>query len=220
MSNKIQNLFDIKRTQIELVRDRGYIVPDGEQELLNGTLENFTNYLQELRRLYPNFTDRVRLRQSYVNAAGKQMAVFFVARTEPTQKQIPAELITTIVSQTIAYRFDELIIIIDALLSPKGNETLETLTGTKWQVFFDSDLTYNPTLSVDVPHHELLSAETVSAKLAEWKIDISKLLIYESSDPIVKYYGWSTGSVVRVIRKDNSVNTLSAESINYRVVNK
>ena len=189
MSNKIQNLFDIKRTQIELVRDRGYIIPDREQEILNGTLENFNDYLQELRRSYPNFTDRARLLQSYVNALGKRMVVFFVTKTEPTQKQIPSELITGIVSQTIEYRFDELIIIIDAQLSPRGNEILNTLTGTKWQVFFDSDLTYNPTLSVDVPRHELLSAEAVSAKLVEWKVDISKLLIYESSDPIVKYYG-------------------------------
>ena len=220
MSNKIQNLFDIKRTQIELVRDRGYIIPDREQEILNGTLENFNDYLQELRRSYPNFTDRARLLQSYVNALGKRMVVFFVTKTEPTQKQIPSELITGIVSQTIEYRFDELIIIIDAQLSPRGNEILNTLTGTKWQVFFDSDLTYNPTLSVDVPRHELLSAEAVSAKLVEWKVDISKLLIYESSDPIVKYYGWPAGSVVRVIRKDNSVNTLAAETINYRVINK
>ena len=220
MANKIQNLFDIKRTQIELVRDRGYIIPPVEQQILNGTLEEFDTYLQVLRAEYPNFTDRIRLRQFYVNPVGKTMAVFLIERTSANQKQIPSELIAGVVSQAIQYLFSEMLIIINRQLSPPGNVILKTLTSTRWQVFFDSDLTYNPTLSVDVPQHELLSAEVLNAKLTEWKIDISKLLIYESTDPIVKYYGWLPGNVVRVIRKDNSVNTLSGESINYRVINK
>lgn len=217
MSTKIQNLFDIKKTQIELVRDRGYVISPVEEGLLTATLEQFQAYLQTLKQANPNSTDRVRLSRSYI-AGNKILAVFFISTTEQDQKQIPSGVITDIVNLAIEKRFAELLLIIDKPLSTRGNEVLQTLTTTTSQIFFDSDLVYNPTKSVDVPRHEPLTREQAALKLQEWRVDISKLLIFESSDPIVKYYGWPPGTIVRVHRNDNSVNTLSAESINYRVV--
>ena len=219
MASKIRNLFDIKKTQIQLVRDRGYVISPEEEALLTATSDQFSAYMQTLRQAYPNFTDRTRLSRSYINAAGtKSMAVFFIARTEQTQKQIPSEIMRSIVNTVIESRSTELLLVVDVPLSTHGNELLQTLTLTKWQVFFDSDLVYNPTESVDVPRHELLTPEQAAAKLQEWKVDISKLLISESSESIVKYYGWPPGSIIRIHRNDSSVNSLGSESLNYRVV--
>lgn len=219
MTTKIQNLFDIKKTQIQLVRDRGYVISQAEEALLTATLDQFGAHLQVLRQANPNFSDRTRLSQEYINAAGtKKLAVFFITRTEQTQKQIPSEIMTGIINKANELRLTELLLVTDLPLSTRANEILHTLTLTRWQVFFDSDLVYNPSESVDVPRHELLTPEQAAAKLQEWKIDISKMLINDSSEAIVKYYGWPPGSIIRVHRNDNSVNSLASESINYRVV--
>jgi DNA-directed RNA polymerase subunit H (RpoH/RPB5) len=219
MATKIQNLFDIKKTQIELVRDRGYVITPEEEGLLTATFEQFQSYMQTLKQTIPNSTDRARLSRSYANPSNtKNMAVFFISKTDQSQKQIPSEVITVIVNRAIESRLTELLLIADIVLSTRGNELLQNLTMTKWQIFFDHDLVYNPTKSVDVPHHEPLTPEQAAIKLREWRADISRLLIFESSDPIVKYYGWSPGTIIRVYRDDNNVNTLAAKSINYRVV--
>jgi DNA-directed RNA polymerase subunit H (RpoH/RPB5) len=137
---------------------------------------------------------------------------------DPQQKQISVDVVRVFIDQVQKYGFNEAILIIDAPLSSSANKELLALTLTKWQIFYDSDLTYNPTLHVDTPRHELLSAEETREKLREMKVDISKLLIIKINDPIVRYYGWTTGGLVRIHRNDRAISILAPKSINYRLI--
>lgn len=49
MAAKYQKMLDIKRTQLELVRDRGYDITR-ESNLLTGTLEQFYKYYSQKAR--------------------------------------------------------------------------------------------------------------------------------------------------------------------------
>jgi len=218
----VQKLFDIKKTQIEMVRDRGYDIHPVEAALLHATLQQFASHLEFLAADSPGQSRRSLLSSFYrgKNADGteKRLLAFFGGKTDPSQTQIPKDVTNYFASLCKEKKFHEAIFIVGFELSTESKDILAKLTTTSWQVFHDSDLTYNPTSSIDTPRHELLSPEVARAKLIEMKVELSKLLILRSDDPIVKYYGWHVGSLIMIHRNDKSVSILAPKSINYRVV--
>ncbi len=218
----MQQLFDIKKTQIEMVRDRGYVIPLAEMEILNGTYQNFITYVESLAANTPQSSKRLLLTNYYkgnnFDGSEKRMLVFFGGLTDPGKKQISSTVIKEFTALCQKYAFTEAVLIVDAPLSVTSSENLSKLTMTSWQVFHDSDLTYNPTTHGDTHRHELLSPEVAQAKLREMKVEKSKIIILRSDDPIVKYYGWSVESIIAIHRDDSSVSILSPKSINYRVI--
>ena len=219
----MQRLFDIKKIQLEMVRDRGYQISPEEEQILHTNLSGFINCVNELAAGNPRTSVRSLLSRSYIsenpdaNGVRLRMLVYYGGKTNPQQKQVSADVVREFIGFT-QRGMNEAILIVDAPLSPTGNNELSALVLTKWQVFFDAQLTYNPTTHVDTPRHELLSPEETREKLHELKADLSKLLIIKSDDPVVRYYGWKAGGLVRVYRNDESVSILSSRSINYRVI--
>lgn len=218
----MQRLFDIKKTQIEMVSDRGYDISPEEVAILTMNINQFTNYVNNLATNVPRTTQRSLLSHSYTaNLPGggvRTMIVYYGGKKTPQQKQVSAEVVRSFIGVVQRYNINEAILIVDGPLSPKGNDELSALTLTKWQVFFDGELTYNPTRHVDSVKHTLLSKEETAAKLKELRVDLSKLLIINETDPIIRYYGWPVGQIVRVDRNDSFLNILSPHSINYRVI--
>ena len=93
----MQQLFDIKKTQIEMVRDRGYDIPQIEAELLLGTLQQFATYIESLAVKSPGQSRRSLLSSFYrgKNADGteKRLLTFFGGKTDPSQKQVSTTVI-------------------------------------------------------------------------------------------------------------------------------
>lgn len=218
----MQRYLNIKITQLQLVHDRGYELSQEEAAILNMNINEFGAYVNRLAIANPRASIRSLLSRHYVgksnNGSDRSMLVYYGSKSNPQQKQVSADVIREFIGLVQKYKFHEAILIVDAPLSSTGDTELSALTLTKWQVFFDQDLTYNPTLHVDTPRHELLSPEEAQAKLRELRVDISKLLILKQDDPVVRYYGWTTGSLIRIHRDDQVVNILAPKSINYRVV--
>lgn len=218
----MQRLFDIKKTQIQMTRDRGYEISPEEEQILHTNLNGFIGYVQGLAAETARASVRSLLSRSYVSRDGatqkSTMLVYYGGKTSQQQKQVSADVVREFIKFIQRYGINEAILIVDAPLSSTGNDELSALKLSKWQVFFDSELTYNPTTHVDTPRHELLSPEAAQEKLAELKVDLSKLLIIRVNDPVVRYYGWQSGGLVRVYRNDESVSILSSKSINYRVI--
>jgi DNA-directed RNA polymerase subunit H (RpoH/RPB5) len=218
----MQRLFDIKKTQLEMVRDRGYELSPEEAQILTMNLTQFYDYVNRLAANNAKTTTRSLLSRSYLaklpDGTTRSMLVYYGGKTNPQQKQVSADVVRDFISLVERYRINEAILIVDAPLSSTGDNELSALTLTKWQVFYDSELTYNPTTHVDTPKQYLLSPEETQEKLRELKADLSKLLILKVNDPVVRYYGWTAGNLVRVHRDDQSVSILAPKSINYRVI--
>ena len=217
----MQRLFDIKKTQLEMVRDRGYDI-SAEEAILTMTLEQFVHYVSGLAT-QAGTSIRSSLSRAYLsiqtyNGAKRAMFVYYGGKTNPQQKQVSADVVREFITLVQRYAIYEAVLIVDAPLSSTGNDELSALTLTRWQVFPDSDLTYNPTRHVDTPRHEILSPEESHAKLREMRTDVSKLLIIKVNDPVVRYYGWPAGGLIRVHRDDSSVSILAPKSINYRII--
>jgi len=222
VDNKIYRLFDIKKTQIEMVRDRGYDIPEDEEILLTSDVNYFVNHIKQLG-LKTRGTSNSLLSRSYMSEAdgetkARSILVYYANKVSQQQKQISADIVREFINLVQKYATTEAVLIVDAPLSSTGNEELKSLTLTKWQVFFESDLTYNLTAHVDTNRHTLIPPEDADRILHQLKADRSKLIVIKIDKPIVRYYGWSIGDLIRVERDDQCINILSSKSINYRVV--
>lgn len=218
----MQRLLDIKNTQLQMVRDRGYEISPEEEPILRMDVNGFIAYVSQLATANPRASVRSLLSRSYQarlpDGTVRAMLVYFGGKTHPQQKQVSADVVREFIGLVQRFGVAEALLIVDAPLSSTGDNELSGLTQTKWQVFFDHELTYNPTLHVDTPPHELLSKEEAQAKLRELRADLSKLLILKVSDPVVRYYGWTAGNLVRIHRNDRDISILAPKSINYRVI--
>lgn len=148
----------------------------------------------------------------------KRMLVFYATKTLQNKKNISSELVSLFADQ--AKTCEEAILIIDHPLSSKGNTILEGLRSAvvRWQVFFDSELTFNATKHVNVPRHELLSPQEAETTLRAMRTTPTQVPIIKLNDPIIKYYGWPIGGLVRIYRDDSFISVLAPESINYRII--
>lgn len=220
----MQRLFDIKRTQLEMVRDRGYDITP-EEVILTMTLEQYVHYVNE--QLPQNGGSvRAALSRSYLSiqtydGIKRAMLVYYGSsqkkKNEPGKK-VSIDVARQFINLIQRYAIYDAILIADGPLGSKAATELNKITRQKWQVFDESDLTYNPTKHVDTPYHELLSPKEAQAKLREMRTDVSKLLLIKTTDPIVRYYGWPRGGLVRIHRDDSAVSILAPKSINYRII--
>jgi DNA-directed RNA polymerase subunit H (RpoH/RPB5) len=205
-----------------MVRDRGYEISPEEEPILHMNLNSFVDYINRLAIANQRPATRGLLSRSYTaklpSGTTKSMLVYYGGKTHPQQKQVSADVVREFIGLVQRYGINEAILIVDAPLSSTGDTELNALTLTKWQVFFDSELTHNPTLHVDNNLHELIPPEETAAKLQELKADLSKLIISRTTDPTIKYYGWVPGNLIRVYRDDRTISILCPKSVNYRVV--
>lgn len=110
----------------------------------------------------------------------------------------------------------EAILIADAKLSPQANKDMSDIP--KSQMFLESELSYNPTLSIDNQIHSLVPKNEVKTLLKELRADKNGLETFKSKDPTIKYYGWKEGDIIKVNRTDYGISILSPESVNYKLV--
>ena len=70
------------------------------------------------------------------------------------------------------------------------------------ETFKESELSYNITKHVLVPKHEKVSIEEEKELKTKYG---NKFPIILSTDPIVKFYNFKHGNIIRIIRKDNNI---------------
>ena len=209
-------LFSVKKTVLQLLKDRNYDISD-EEKIFSMDLETFNEYREKLseekalnnRRCLSNIYSK--------NLSSDKILVFFTDNVNK-KKQIPLETIKIFMKEIAENNTQEAILIINTNLSSKSLEALRELTLVYWQFFYDSDLTYNPVLHRDVPKHELLTESEKNDKIKELRTSVSKLPIIKFTDPIVRYYGWKRGDLIRITREDTALSCLVPISINYRIV--
>lgn len=102
------------------------------------------------------------------------------------------------------------IIIYNEDITPVAKQIIETITEFKFEIFTISELQYNIVEHRLVPIHIKLDID--EAKNIKRKFG-SKLPVILKSDPISKYYNFSRGDIIKIIRKRNN-----EEYVTYRIV--
>lgn len=227
----------VKRNQVMMIHDRGYIIPEDEQIYL----EKSPNY----REMGPEPTDRNDYSKIYINPSGQLIFVVYLeASNSDTIGIDPVRKLFESIDD-LAQPIQELVIItkqnlgataIDFLNGIQrtrdgGNMSLElSIPPNHIQHFNDIDLSYNPTEHYLVPKHEALTSQEQQELLQTTKINIKDLpiLIYSDistlkksrrpGDPIVKYYRFRPNQIIKITRRNFITETLIDSFITYRRV--
>lgn len=194
-----QILFKVRKTALEMIRDRGIYVPDSE---------NIT--FEELSIKYNNKNLDI-----YINDEDKNIKIFIHFHNEV--KNFSKADLKTIMANLIS-SYDDPNIILILVLKEKENSAVskELLKDTykNVEVFLRKNLVFNITHHVLVPKHSILTKEEEKELLDKYYTTKGKLPKLAKTDPIAKYYGMKPEQVCKIIRKSPEVG----EYIYYRLV--
>lgn len=211
-------LLNVKQVQIEMVSDRGYDISN--DQYMNIEINNKTP--TQLRELF-NFNYRLK------SDPKKVLYVHYIYKVTKENKKQKGKMKDTITKPYIepyvnylnTYDIYETILIVPVNLGKKAADYLTQFlisSKIKHQIFLEEELSYNPTKHIDVPKHILMNKQEADTLLQNLKINLSMMPIIKLNDPIIKYYGWSKGNIVKIYRHDTVISTLSEKSINYRII--
>jgi DNA-directed RNA polymerase subunit H (RpoH/RPB5) len=188
------NILIAKNTQIKMIFDRGYTLPNEENDILN-------NY--SLKKL-----KKIDLTQSYIKNDDK-LYVFYIEDDE--------ELAKTMNSFKKSFKKYTKGIIIS------NEKVIKKLQSKKYAMYFDplktvqlftfDDLQYNVTESILNGKFEKIAKSLIVPSIAH----IEDLSILFLNDPIVKYYGFDAGDIIK-ITEDADVDLINDKTISYAVV--
>ena len=200
-NSKTKIYFNIRKTTLEMIQDRGFKVSD---EDLMMTYQDFSNRLEE------NQINIVALHQS---SNLKGIYVHHILETKTFSKK---DLLNLKLFMDENYPTKEMTVIIITQDKPTPQIAKELLNDEfkLYEVFLTKMLMFNITHHETVPKHIVLTEEEAKKVIDDFDATKSQLPKLVPTDPIAKYYGMKTGTVCKIERNSQ----MTGESIYYRIV--
>jgi DNA-directed RNA polymerase subunit H (RpoH/RPB5) len=213
-------LYMVRRNQLRMVMDRGYNIGKQEAQLSWSRSQFLKGYklvdeeaamlkLSQLDSTYEKQTDRglVKLHVAYISSGN--------AAKPSISKDKAAALAQTIRSME---GVSEVVLITFSPLSTDSRKIFANLRERRFvQIFPSEQLVYAAIDHIMGGTQELVSDEDLAAMATNGLV--ARLLpISLTTDPVVKWYGWREGQVIRVYNDDFFVDTIHPNSVNYRLI--
>lgn len=194
-----KNLYKVRETILEMINDRGYLVPESE----NITFEQFVlKYNNKNIDIFIN--DEVKNKKIYIHFHNDI-------------KNFSKGDLKNITQKVISEFSDEDINLILLLREKENSAVSKELMKEAYknvEVFLKRNMLFNITHHVLVPKHILLTKEEEKDLLEKYNTNKGKLPKISKVDPIAKYYGMKSDQICKIIRKSPEVG----EYIYYRLV--
>ncbi|KAJ4977844.1 hypothetical protein NE237_008624 [Protea cynaroides] len=198
-----EKLFRVRKTVMESLKDRGYVVADSEIEM---TEEQFLQkYGENFKRKDLDFS-----RSKHVNPLDK-ICVFFVDENDVLGiKQLEAY-----VDRMKEASVSRAMLILAQAPSQMAKRVIESRTLTcHVEYFLDQELMFNVTKHDMVPKHQLLTADEVKILVDQYHLTLSQLPQIQVTDPVARYLGVMPGQVLKISRPSET----AGKYVTYRVV--
>ena len=193
-------MLTIKQNQIKMIKARGYDTSH-EDWILTVKPDKFEKKLIKKHGQYPI---RKLLFGEYTKPNCRPLFVYYIGLQEG--KQIKADPIQVFVTKMTEEKKDGLLII-NSNLSSKASTYLKYVTEYQYQIFKEEELNCN-----------LLSHDYVADyQLVEFNIKPSYLHTLTLDDPVVRYFNYPKGSIIKV-KEDIHLDVLLDEIYYYCVV--
>ncbi|WOH11994.1 hypothetical protein DCAR_0831490 [Daucus carota subsp. sativus] len=181
-------LYLARRTVLEMLRDRGYGVDDGEIEM---SLAEFRTKFGE--SLSQNLLDRLRFSASRVSSPSQKVLVVFCG-TDEIRKQAMSTLLLQFSHDGSRPR------IILVLQNKMNSHARKLAAESSFQIetFLITDLLVNITKHLLLPKHEILTPQEQQDLLKKLDVKPSQMPRILETDAIVKYYGLEKGQILKV----------------------
>tara|TARA_B110000483_G_C18205212_1_gene547244 strand:- start:1627 stop:2235 length:609 start_codon:yes stop_codon:yes gene_type:complete len=193
-------LYNIRKTILEMLKDRNYTVPSSE----NITFDEFSiKFKNKNIDIYVDNTNENK---------GKAYVYF-----HNENKTIPKADLKNLLNKTIeTYQDEDIKLII--ILKEKGNGSIfKEITKDIYknvEIFMNKNMIINITHHEFVPKHTILTEDEEIEVLDKYSTTKNKLPKILKNDPIAKYYGMKPNQICKIIRKSPEVG----DYIYYRLV--
>ncbi|CAI2300352.1 unnamed protein product [Caenorhabditis sp. 36 PRJEB53466] len=200
-------LWRIRKTVLQMVHDRGYLVAQDE---LDQPLETFKEqYGDRPSEKKPGRSDLTIL-VAHNDDPADQMFVFF-----PDDAKIGIKTIKAICQQMQEQNISRAIIVVQTGMTPSAKQSIGDMA-PKYMLehFLEAELMVNITEHELVPEHVVMTADEKAELLARYKLKDSQLPRIQQCDPVARYFGLRRGQVVKIIRPSET----AGRYITYRLV--
>ena len=197
------DLLMVKKTQIEMLSDRGYNI-DKEAWLLNDDFINEEHkYLKKFKHMSLNH-------KYFKDGTDNSLYVLYIKDNDElliVMKEFQKKMLKSSVGIVIA-----------------NTEQLKKLAKKIYEDYFDplkqiqlfnyDELTFNLTKHIFCPTYEVIDKSTIIPSL----VHANQLPVILANDPASKYYGWVPGQVIKVIDDNFTTDVLSDYHISYCII--
>jgi len=211
--------FKVKKTQVEMIHDRGMAIPEDEMFLLSYDPDSGETELEWEERTLVEFIRKYtrKAQNADINFNTALSNVYFDDKNDINTAVIylcRERESTSITTHEFTTKFDfyyenyymedkglNMIFISEVSLNKK-EEKVEKLNFVNSQSFLTEELVVNPTRHLFYFPHRLLTEEERKEWLLDNKIRPDQLSIIHKRDPIVKYFNWPKGEIVHIQRSE------------------
>nr|GLL24905.1 DNA-directed RNA polymerase V subunit 5C [Ipomoea trifida] len=176
--------FLARRTLLEMLRDRGYAVPDSE---LCRSLSDFRSSFGD--RPAP---DRLRFSTHRTTSPTKKILVIFCG-TEEIRKKVIVGILLQIVNKE---SLEKVVLVLQSKMNFYAKKVVDEYP-VKVETFQITDLLINVTKHIAQPEHEILTAEEKAKLLKAYNIEENQMPRMYQTDAIARYSGLKKGQVVK-----------------------
>lgn len=228
--------FKVKKTQVEMMRDRGLEIPEDEMFLLSFDETKESEYTWQ-QRMLPDFVriyrDKAEEEDVNFNTALSNVyrdpetnvntVVVYLCRERESLSITTSEFTTKFdyYTKTLGYYNppNQLkMVFISEVDVNKKEESVAGLNYISTQFFLTKQLVYNPTLHTFYYPHRLLNEDERREELAANKIRPEQLPIILKMDPIVQYFDWPVDGIVKIDRTEHYLEMPSVKGYYLRLI--
>mmetsp|Transcript_46950 Transcript_46950/g.96001 ORF Transcript_46950/g.96001 Transcript_46950/m.96001 type:complete len:217 (-) Transcript_46950:1110-1760(-) len=205
----VLNLFRVRRTVLQMLRDRGYVVLDTKEDLDMPR----TFFEEKYVKNYQILREELEIKRPKWNSKKKKILAVFV-EGEKEKSTIGVKSIRGYCERIKQDGFENAILILHGRLTPHAKQAISAINSErdKIEYFTESELIVNITEHCLVPKHEILSEEQIKCLLQRYSLKDTQLPRIHKNDPVSRYLGLQKNQIVKITRSSET----SGRYVTYR----